>query len=122
MTYSYTEDHGGGHHSNHRTTVNRSLTVQAIATVAEAEPKLTPWVGKWLSLQWAGRKDEVKICNRVVRLVDEDYVQVERKPPQTGGVIAARTLLASIPEPMALAIRPSMAIVVYQRKDHFTVA
>lgn len=116
--YSYSEEHGGGHHSSHRATTNRSLSVHRDMTVAEGAPQLAGQVGKWVTHQWTGRKDEVKICNRVTFVAGEPYVHVERKYPWTGGVIAVKTLLVDIPQPRALMLRPPMAIVLYNEKAH----
>jgi hypothetical protein len=113
--YSYAEEHGAGHHANHRSTVNRSLTVHRELTVAEAVPQLAGHVGEWITRPLLGRKDEIKICNRVTMIAGEAYVHVERKYPWTGGVIPAKSIV--IPEPMAIMLRPPMAIVVWKEKD-----
>lgn len=108
MPYTYAEEHGGGHHSRHlnRMRVNRELTVHREMSVAESEPRLAPHVGKWLTIYWTGRRDEIKVVDRVTRSAGRLFVRVERKYPYTGGVVPVTAILASLPKPSALMIVP----------------
>lgn len=105
------------HRHNRRKAIEyRTLKTQDVLTVAEGAPQLAGWVGKWIPSTWAGRSCNVKVADRVTFINGEAHVNVEREYPFTGGIMPVKSLLVALPQPMALMIRPTMAIVVYKEK------
>lgn len=93
------------------------LTTYRDKTVQEGAPELAAFVGQWVSHRWAGRKEEILICDRVTLINGMPYVIVQRRPPWTGGCVPVAHVVDALPKPCtALGFPICTAIVVYKEK------
>lgn len=109
-----------GQHRHYRRAANGVMESTFVdQTVAQGAPELLSVLGQWIDHVWAGRKEQIRVLDRVTVNNGVRYVRVERRYPWTGGLVSVAHVMNWLPKPKpctALGFPICTAIVVYKEK------